>query len=91
MGEPETVPTATAAISDAGDTTVHAIWNGATEVARWEVFEVSSRREVRVAEGAWNGYDTTLEVSEPLSSIVIVARDRRGLEVGRSIPTTVAQ
>jgi hypothetical protein len=91
VGEPETVPTAVAAISDAGDTTVHAIWNGATEVARWEVFEASSGNDVRVAEGAWNGYDTTLEVSEPLSSIVVVARDRRGVEIGRSIATTVTQ
>ena len=90
VGEPETAPTVAAAITGDGDTTVHAIWNGATEVARWEVLDASGRREVRVAEGAWNGYDTTLQVGEPLSSVVVVARNRFGFVIGRSAATTVA-
>jgi hypothetical protein len=89
VGEPETIPSATAETTSAGDTVVHAIWNGATEVARWEVLDASGSREARVAESAWNGYDTTLQVSEPLGSIIVVARDRAGFEIGRSVATTV--
>ena len=89
IGEPETPPTATGAITADGDTTVHAIWNGATEVATWDVLDASGRPEVRVSQGAWNGYDTTLQVSEPLSSVVVVARDQRGFEIGRSVAAAV--
>lgn len=88
IGQPDSVPTATAEVTSDGDTVVHAVWNGATEVARWEVLDASSRRHVRV-EGAWNGYDTTLQVSEPLSEVVVVARDRDGFEIGRSVATHV--
>jgi hypothetical protein len=87
-GEPETVPTATAAVTTEGDTVVHAIWNGATRVARWEVQDSYG---VRVGKGEWNGYDTTLGVDEPLRSVVVVARDRDGFEIARSALTTVTQ
>jgi Arylsulfotransferase (ASST) len=89
VGTPDTVPTATGETTDSGDTVVHATWNGATEVVRWEVLDVSAGRETRVADGAWDGYETAVQVGEPLGSFVVVARDRAGFEVGRSAVTSV--
>jgi hypothetical protein len=84
-GEPRTRPTSTAQLTFDGDTLVHAVWNGATKVARWEV--VSADRVVADAE--WNGLDTTIQVGEPLRSLVVIARDRAGVELARSEITKI--
>jgi hypothetical protein len=95
-GEPRTRPTATAQRTSEGSTLVHlvhAVWNGATEVARWEVSESwgdgdrDDRR--RVADAPWSGLDTTIAFSEPVESVVVIARDREGREIGRSAVTPV--
>ena len=43
VGKPDTDPTASASTGDDGTVTVHAIWNGATEVARWLVPRARAR------------------------------------------------
>jgi hypothetical protein len=43
VGEPDTRPTVTAQRTAGGDGIVHAIWNGATEVARWHVVQAGER------------------------------------------------
>jgi hypothetical protein len=105
-GAPDTPPTATAE-STGGGVTVHAIWNGATEVARWEVLDGSAIANDRgdgpgaqngddhygafpVASGPWSGLDTVIPVTAPLSSVVVVARDRAGRLLGRSSVTPVS-
>jgi arylsulfotransferase ASST len=95
VGEPETNPTATGQVAGA-TTSVHAIWNGATEVARWEVLE--GNRDDKdaddghaVASAPWNGLDTTIVVHEPLHFVRVVAKDRFGREIGRSAVTPVTQ
>lgn len=94
VGEPETPPTATAQRTADGNTVVDAVWNGATEVARWDV-EASrdgdGDRDDRhvVASADWNGLDTTIPVDRFLRSIVVVARDRSGRAIGRSAVATV--
>jgi hypothetical protein len=94
VGEPDTRPTATAQLTSDGNTVVHAIWNGATEVARWEVVDASAdgdrddRR--RVASANWNGLDTAIQVDEPLQSVIVVARNREGRAIGRSAITPVS-
>jgi hypothetical protein len=89
VGEPDVAPTATAEVTDDDATIVHATWNGATEVARWDVLDVSGSRPSLVASAAWNGYDTAIPVDEALTSIVVVAFDRAGIEIGRSSVTSV--
>jgi hypothetical protein len=89
VGEPDTRPTATAQVTSVGDTVVHAIWNGATEVARWDVVDASGSGFVGVASAQWNGLDTTIEVGEFLQHVVVVARNRAGQEIGRSVVTPV--
>jgi hypothetical protein len=92
-GEPDTRPTATAKRTTDGNTVVHAIWNGATEVAHWDVVTVAGDedRDDRhlVASAPWNGLDTSIPVAEFLQSVVVVARDRAGRELGRSAVTSV--
>ncbi len=89
VGEPDTAPTATAAVDEAGDTVVHAVWNGATQVASWDVLEVSGGHISRVASAAWDGYDTAITANEDLTSVVVVAFDHAGIEIGRSAVTSV--
>jgi hypothetical protein len=87
--EPDTRPVATAQRTTDGDTIVHAIWNGATEVARWDVVEAGDRDSRRVATASWNGLDTTIQVNEFVPSVAVVARDRAGREIGRSAAVEV--
>jgi hypothetical protein len=81
-------------------TIVHAIWNGATEVARWDVLngaadagagEGRGDGRQRVASVAWNGLDTTIAVNKSLTSVLVIARDGAGREIGRSPVTAVSQ
>ncbi|HZU85702.1 MAG TPA: arylsulfotransferase family protein [Polyangiaceae bacterium] len=90
IGEPDAPPVATAQqTADAhAPTIVHAVWNGATEVARWEVLDGEADDGGRVVASApWNGLDTTIEVGRRLRSVVVVARSRFGREIGRSAAT----
>jgi Arylsulfotransferase (ASST) len=93
-GEPDARPTAIAAWTSDGATVVHAIWNGATEVARWDVVGAGGDEDRddrhRIASAAWNGLDTSIQVGEFRQSVVVVARDRAGRELGRSAVTPVA-
>ena len=89
VGQPDTPPTTTAEVTADGETTVDAIWNGATEVARWDVLDASTLRPSRIASAPWNGYDTTITVNEPLTSVVVVAFNGAGTEIGRSAVTSV--
>ena len=86
IGEPSARPTAVAQWTSEGDTVVRAVWNGATEVARWDVLDADHL----VATAEWNGLDTTIQVEEPLRSVVVVARNRAGVELGRSAVTAIA-
>jgi hypothetical protein len=88
-GEPDGAPQASAERTSDGDTVVHAVWNGATEVARWEVLEPSRRGPRLVGSAEWNGLDTAIPVGEYLHAVVVVAKDHAGREIGRSEVTPV--
>jgi hypothetical protein len=52
-------------VTVAEDGTVHAVWNGATDVVRWRVLGGSSpTRLAPLTEVAWNGLDTTLTLPD---------------------------
>jgi hypothetical protein len=92
-GAPDTDPTVTVEGGDASTPTVHAIWNGATEVARWVVLggsSASARGLSFVAEADWNGLDTSISVPTLPTYVQVVARDRYGREIGRSAVTASA-
>ncbi len=90
--EPDSRPTANAQRTSDADTVVDAVWNGATEVARWDVVDdpgEGERGDHVIASAEWNGLDTTISVGRFLHSVVVVAIDHRGREIGRSVRTPV--
>lgn len=101
-GEPDTTPTTTAQRQHDGSTLVHAIWNGATEVVRWDVLDESDAeldqgrdgggRDSKhpVASADWNGLDTTISFGDHPARVAVVARDSRGHEISRSSVVSVS-
>jgi hypothetical protein len=91
-GEPDTKPTATAQSNGDGTVTVHAIWNGATRVARWIV--VGGRRGralFPIGSAEWNGLDTSLTVGGRPRLVAVVAEDGEGRFIGRSESVVVGR
>jgi Arylsulfotransferase (ASST) len=89
-GRPDTRPIATAWTNANGTTTVHAVWNGATEVAAWRILAgpaPSALAPVRTVR--WNGLDTTVKIRGVPREVEAVALDVRGNVIGRSkrVPT----
>jgi hypothetical protein len=82
-GRPSTPPTATAQRSG-GTLTVHAIWNGATGVARWRVLTGSGGHLRPATEAPWNGLDTTIGVSTSSNEVQVQALDAKGRVLGTS-------
>jgi hypothetical protein len=89
-GQPDTPPTATARTNRDGTTTVHAIWNGATQVAAWRVRAgraAGALTPVRTA--PWNGLDTIIKIRGVPQEVEVVALDAHGAVIGTSQPVTV--
>jgi hypothetical protein len=83
-GRPLTEPTVTVA-DDAA--TVHAVWNGATGVARWRVLGGPSATGLKpLAVSAWNGLDTAIAAptGAALSYVEVEALDNCNRVIGRS-------
>lgn len=60
-------------------TTVHASWNGATEVAQWRVLggpDTGARTELATAERA--GFETAIPVPEDADNVIVEALDEDG-------------
>lgn len=90
-GQPDTQPTTSAQTNADGTTTVHAVWNGATQVAAWRILagpRASALAPVRTAR--WNGLDTTLKIRGLPREVKVEALDVRGSVVGMSRPVPVA-
>ena len=88
--QPGTRPTATARRSGRKrhrKTAVHAIWNGATGVARWQVAAGRSPRRLAVARTVpWQGLDTAITIARAARWIQVAALDSSGRVLGRSKP-----
>jgi hypothetical protein len=89
-GHPETQPTATARTNADGSTTVHAIWNGATEVAAWRILSGSKPTSLTPTRTVrWNGLDTNIKIPGLQSEVEVVALDSGGRVIGTSQPVRV--
>jgi len=91
VGRPATRP---AARLDGDGRTVHAVWNGATEVRRWIVLGGGAQRGRghglrTVAQAPWDGLDTAIEIPGGLARVRVVALDGRGRVLGGSAVTPV--
>jgi hypothetical protein len=85
-GRPATRPAAMAE-RIGGEVVVTASWNGATEVARWELLAGNSRDALRPAGSVpKRGFETPLRVREPARWLAARAIDARGAVLGSSEP-----
>jgi len=88
-GEPDTDPTAAAHANGDGTTTVDAIWNGATEVARWRILAgVDAGSLADVATVPWNGLDTTATIATTAPEVAVEALDSQGHVIRESATET---
>ena len=85
-GTPKTKPAVSARRSRAGRMLVYASWNGATEVARWQVLAGPSASRLRgVASKARDGFETEI-AAKAASRVAVRALDARGNVLGTSAP-----
>jgi hypothetical protein len=84
-------PSVLAQTNGAGTTAVHAVWNGATQVATWTILGGSAPGALsEVGTMAWNGLDTSTTVQGLYSYVEVVATDASGAAVGTSQAQGVA-
>jgi hypothetical protein len=83
-GAPTTKPAVAARRTRAGRVLVHASWNGATEVARWQVLAGSASRLRGVASKARDGFETEIAARTGASHVAVRALDARGTVLGTS-------
>ena len=75
------------AVRETGDdrATVYASWNGATEVARWQVLAGADPERLRpVEEAAKSGFETAIPVQSAERFIAVRALDQAGKPLGSS-------
>ena len=83
-GRPATTPAVAARRTRAGRVEVHASWNGATEVARWQVLAGTRERLRGVASKARDGFETEIAARTGASHVAVRALDARGEVLGTS-------
>ncbi len=83
-GAPAGLPTATALQASDGTLTVDAVWNGATNVASWQV----TGSQGVLASAPWNGFDTAIHVAGGSESVQVVALDALGNTLATSPAVT---
>jgi hypothetical protein len=83
VGTPRTKPAAVVK-RPGGVRTVYVSWNGATQVAAWEVLAGSDARHLApVATAAKQGFETAIPVGTLARTLVVVARDAEGTLLAR--------
>jgi len=89
-GQPDNQPAATARTNRNGTTTVHAIWNGATQIASWRVLAGPSAGKLApIRKAPWNGLDTAVTIRGIPSEVKVVALDSKSAVIGTSKPVVV--
>jgi hypothetical protein len=86
-GNPNTMPVATAHHARRKRTIVHAVWNGATTVARWRVLAGPRPARLKPARTiAWNGLNTVIAIRGLPREVEVVALDAGGRVIAKSKP-----
>ena len=84
-GRPGDLPAAAAVAGPGGAVTAFASWNGATEVASWDVLAGSSAAALtRAGSAPRTGFETSIPVQGAAAFVRAVARDARGATLGSS-------
>jgi hypothetical protein len=85
VGQPTTRPAIATTQGANGSTLVYASWNGATEVARWQVRAGSSASDLQpLGTVTRRGFETTVTLRAKPRFVAIAALDRRGALLGLS-------
>jgi Arylsulfotransferase (ASST) len=90
-GEPDTPPTA-AASRGPRTTTIHAIWNGATQVAQWQIRAGRTKNKLALVRTIpWNGLDTQVKLRSrnTMRYVQVTGLDRAGTTLSSSTITRV--
>ncbi len=91
VGSPRELPAAAAVAGPGGAVTVFASWNGATEVATWEVLAGSTAGTLkRAGSMPRSGFETSVPVKGPAQWVQVVARNAQGAVLGESPIVTVS-
>jgi hypothetical protein len=86
VGRPAGKPSAAARPTSGGRVVVYASWNGATEVARWQVLEGPSPLTLNpIAAAPRNGFETAITVRTTQPLVAVRALDASGLDLGTSL------
>jgi hypothetical protein len=84
-GRPATTPAVAAETRQDGGTTVYASWNGATEVAAWQVLTGDSATTLRVTGTApRRGFETQIRLPDLAPAVQVRALDASGAVLGQS-------
>lgn len=81
-----TEPPAAVLTTDGASSTVHASWNGATEVVGWQVLSGTDASDARVVATAnRTGFETAIEVPDPGDHLEVEALDADGEVLGSAV------
>jgi hypothetical protein len=84
-GRPADAPSVAAESTGENEVTVYASWNGANEIATWEVFAGPDPARLRpVGSAPRAGFETTIAVQTAEPYLAVQAKDRSGKELGVS-------
>lgn len=84
QGFPSSAPSVVASASGSGES-VQAVWNGATQVAYWQVLGGASSSSLKPAgSGIWDGLDTAISIAGQPQLVQVVAYNAQGQQIGSS-------
>jgi hypothetical protein len=90
LAAPADVPLVVTAVQPDGSLLVYASWNGATEIASWDVLGGASASAMSLTGSApKSGFETTIKLATSPAQIAVQARDAGGKLLGASEPVTV--
>jgi hypothetical protein len=88
--QPTDRPAAVAERANEEDVRVYASWNGATEVATWEVLAGPHPEQIEpLGSVPRNGFETAMAVKTHHSYVAVRAKDRSGRVLGTNAPVKV--
>jgi len=89
-GDPTDTPAVVAESGSDEEVTLYASWNGATEVAAWEVLAGPHPGQLESVESfPRDGFETAMSVQTSHPYVAVQARDRSGQVLGASEPVTL--
>jgi hypothetical protein len=91
-GRPDGDPTVSVGGGKGEKVTLYASWNGATEVAAWQVLAGPGPEELEIVDSvSRHGFETVIEVETAEPFVGVRAQDRSGGALGRIVAADISQ